>query len=211
MKALIGRKIGMTQVFDENGNQVAATVLQVGPCVVLQRKRQERDGYDAVQLGFEEYALERANRPLQGHFKRAGRGAFRVLREVRLEKGEDYEPGERLTVEMFEGVRYVDVTGVSKGRGFQGVVKRHGMGGGRASHGSMTHRRVGAIGQCALPSRVFKNKRMPGRMGGVRVTTQNLEVLQVRKEDDAVVVKGAVPGPAGGLVLVREAKKKRSG
>jgi len=210
MKALIGRKVGMTQVFDEDGAQVPVTVLRVGPCVVVQRKKRETEGYDAVQLGFEEWPVERVNRPLRGHFQRAGEKAFRVLREVRLDNGEDYAEGSTLTVEMFNDVQFVDVTGFSKGRGFQGVVRRYRMGGGRASHGSMTHRRVGAIGQCAMPSRVFKNKRMPGRMGHRRVTVQNLRVVQVRKDDHVLLVKGAVPGPNGGLVMVREAVKRRA-
>jgi len=209
MKALIGRKVGMTQIFDDHGEQVPVTVLKAGPCTVVQRKRRERDGYDAVQLGFEECPLEKLNRPMRGHFGRALKSGFRVLREVRLDEGEDIAEGETLTVELFSDVAFVDVTGMSKGRGFQGVVKRYRMGGGRASHGSMTHRRVGAIGQCAMPSRVFKNKKMPGRMGHRRVTVQNLRVVGVRKEDNALLVEGAVPGPSGGLVIIREAVKKR--
>ncbi|HIE10767.1 MAG TPA: 50S ribosomal protein L3 [Kiritimatiellae bacterium] len=211
MKAIIGRKVGMTQIFDDRGQQVPVTVLEAGPCTVIQRKRRDREGYDAVQLGFGERPLQRLNKPMRGHCGRTRKNGFRVLREVRLDEGEDIGEGETLTVEIFSDVAFVDVTGLSKGRGFQGVVKRYGMGGGRGSHGSMTHRRVGAIGQCAMPSRVFKNKKMPGRTGHRRVTVQNLRVVGVRREDNAILVKGAVPGPNGGLVMIREAVKRRAG
>lgn len=208
MRGLIGRKVGMTQVFDERGRQVPVTVLEVGPCVVVQRKTAAQDGYDAVQLGFEEQKEHRMSKPLLGHFRKAGVKPCRVLREVPLEAGDDPKVGEVVTVSIFEGATHVDVTGITKGRGFQGVVKRHRMGGGGASHGSMSHRRVGAIGQRQTPGRVFKNKRLPGHMGHVRVTVQNLEVVQVRPEDHVLLVRGAVPGPNGGLVYVREAIKK---
>lgn len=210
MKGLIGKKIGMTQVFDAQGYQVPVTVLQVGPCSVVQRKTLERDGYEAVQLGFEPQKEFRLTKPLLGHLKKAGVAPCRVLREVELEPGDDPKVGDTVTVALFKGVSHVDVTGITKGRGFQGVVKRHNMGGGPSSHGSMAHRRPGAIGNRARPGRIFKNKRMPGHMGHVRVTCQNLQVVEVREDENLLLVKGAVPGPNGSIVIVRKALKKTS-
>lgn len=210
MTGLIGKKIGMTQVFDEAGNQVAVTVLQVGPCTVVQRKEAKKDGYDAVQLGFEPQKEHRLTRAVKGHLKKAGVEPCRVLREVRLASGEDAKVGDKLTVAVFKGVDFVDVTGVTKGRGFQGVVKRHRMGGGPAAHGSMAHRRPGAIGNRAQPGRIWKNKRMPGHMGNVQVTCQNLKVVEVREDDNLLLVRGAVPGANGSLVMVSKAVKKAS-
>jgi len=210
MRGLIGKKLGMTQVFDDQGVQVPVTVLQVGPCPVIQRKTREADGYDAIQVGFGEQKESRLSKAAKGRFKKANTGNARVLREIRLEQGDEAKPGDLLTVSIFEGVTHVDVVGLSKGRGFQGVVRRHGMVGGRASHGSMMHRRGGAIGNRTWPARVFKNKRMPGHMGSVRVTTQNLKVVAVRNEDNVLLVRGAVPGRCGAMVLVRKAVKKSS-
>lgn len=208
MEALIGKKLGMTQVFDEQGVQVPVTVIQAGPCVVLQRKTAKTDGYDAVQLGFGDQKDHRVTKALLGHFKKAGKGSKRVLREVRVTAGEEAKVGDEVTVTMFDGVSHVDVLGITKGRGFQGVVRRHGMSGGPAAHGSMMHRRGGSIGNRTWPARVFKNKRMPGHMGHVRVTVQNLKVQKLMPEDGVMLVRGAVPGPTGCIVVVRKALKK---
>lgn len=208
MKGIIGKKVGMTRVFDDAGVQVAVTVIQAGPCVVVQRKSAEGDGYDAVQLGFEDRKEQRVAKPMKGHFKKAGVAPQRVLCEIRLDKGEDAKVGDKVTAAMFDGVTHVDVIGTTKGRGFAGVVRRHGFGGGWAAHGSMMHRRSGAIGNRTWPARVFKNKRMAGHMGNVRVTTQNLKVVQVRPEESVILVRGAVPGPAGEIVIVQKATKK---
>ncbi len=210
MNGLIGKKLGMMQVFDDQGVQVPVTVIQVGPCAVVQRKTLENDGYDAVQVGFDDQKEARVSKASKGHFKKASVPVRRVLREICLDAGEDAKAGDVLTVSIFEGASHVDVIGICKGRGFQGVVRRHGMVGGRESHGSMMHRRGGAIGNRTWPARVFKNKRMPGHMGNVRVTTQNLKVVAVKNEDNVLLVRGAVPGPTGSLVLVRKAVKKTS-
>jgi len=208
MQGLLARKIGQTEIFDDQGVQIHVTVLQVGPCVVVQRKNAARDGYEAVQLGFEEQKESRLTKPELGHFKKMGVPPRRVLREFPLDPGEDLKAGDSLTVSVFDGVSHVDVIGITKGKGFQGVVRRHGMMGGGAAHGSMMHRRIGAIGNRTWPARVFKNKRMPGHMGNVRMTVQNLKVAQVRLEDNVLLVRGAVPGPVGALLVVRKALKK---
>jgi large subunit ribosomal protein L3 len=209
MQGLIGKKLGMTQVYDDKGVHVPVTVIQVGPCVVLQRKNSERDGYEAVQVGFLDQKESRLNKPQLGHLKKSGATPKRVVREFRVAKDVAAKEGDTITADVFEGVKYVDVSGTTKGRGFQGVVKRHRMGGGRASHGGKaTLRRPGSIGMRTKPGRVFKNKRMPGHMGNVNITTQNLRVVQVRKDDHAILVEGAVPGPTGGLVVVKKAIKK---
>lgn len=198
----------MTQVFDANGRQSNVTVLQVGPCTAVQVKTLERDGYAAVQLGFDPQKEQRLTKPEQGHLKKAGAPPLRTIREFALQADEQVQPGDTFTVELFEGVSHVDVVANSKGRGFQGVVRRHGFAGGRATHGSGMHRKSGSIGMKISPSRVFKGKPMPGHMGNRRVTTQNLRVVAVRPEDHAILVEGAVPGPTGGLVTVRKAIKK---
>ena len=208
MQGIIGKKLGMTQVFDDKGAQVPVTVIQAGPCVVVQRKTGGVDGYEAVQLGFEDRKEKGTGKPGLGHFKKAGISPKRFLQEVRLAAGEDAKVGDSVTVDIFQGVEYVDVIGVTKGRGFQGVVKRHGFKGGPAAHGSMFHRRSGSIGNRTWPARVMKNRRMGGHMGDVRCTTQNLKVVQVRPEDHVLLVRGAVPGPTGATVLVRKAIKK---
>jgi large subunit ribosomal protein L3 len=208
MNALIGTKVGMTQVFDDEGRMIPVTVLEVGPCAVVQRKTTETDGYDAVQLGFADQKPSRVTKPLRGHFKRGGAEPKRHLQEVRVDAGSEAKEGETADVSLFGEVGFVDVIGVSKGRGFQGVVKRHGMGGGRASHGGGNLRGGGSIGMCEFPARVFKGKKMPGQMGNKRTTVQNLKVVEVRGEDNALLVRGAVPGPNGGLVLIRESRKK---
>lgn len=208
MQTLIGKKIGMTRVYDDAGVQVPVTVVQVGPCVVTQRKTAETDQYEAVQLGFEEQKESRLAKPQKGHFAKAGAKPQKVVREVRVEAGEEAKPGDVLTAAVFEGVNFVDVIGQTKGRGFQGVVRRFRMAGGPATHGSGTHRRVGSIGNREWPARVFKNKKMPGQMGSVQITTQNLRVVKVLADDHALLLEGAVPGPMGGIVVVRKAIKK---
>lgn len=206
-KGLIGRKLGMTQVFSEEGLAVPVTVIEVEPSVVIQRKTVERDGYEALQLGYGRIKQKAVTKPLQGHFKKADKGFFRILREFKMDI-EGAEPGTELTAELFSPGDYVDVVGTTKGKGFAGVVKRHGFGGGAASHGSMFHRAPGSIGASADPSRVFKGARLPGRMGGERLTVQNLKVVAVRPELNVILVKGAVPGCKNGYVLIKQAIKK---
>ena len=210
MKALIGRKLGMTRVFDGEGRQVPVTVLQAGPCTVVQRKTAATDGYEAAQLGFEDQKASRLGMPVAGHCKKAGVGPFRVLREVPLEAGEEAKAGDAVTVTIFEKGGFVDVTGISKGRGFQGVMRRHNMSGQPAAHGHTMHRRVGSVGMREMPGRLLKNKRLPGQMGNVRVTTQHLLAVEVRPDDHLLLVHGSVPGPVGGLVEIRRSIKKAS-
>lgn len=208
MQGLIGTKLGMTQVYDERGHHVPVTVIQVGPCVVVQRKTLQRDGYDAVQLGFGSQKESRLAKAAAGRFKKAQVSPARVLREFPVAADAALKAGETVTAALFEGVSHVDVSGVTKGQGFQGVVRRHRMGGGPQTHGHMSHRRIGAIGQRTWPARIMKNKRMPGHMGNVHVTTQNLRVVQVRAADHVILVEGAVPGPTGAFVIVKKALKK---
>jgi len=208
MQTLIGKKIGMTRVYDDAGKQVPVTVVQVGPCVVTQRKTAKTDGYEAAQLGFEEQKESRLTKPLKGHFAKAGAKPQKLLREVRLEAGDEAKAGDVVTAAVFAGVKFVDVLGHTKGRGFQGVVKRFQFAGGRASHGGGWNRKPGSIGNREWPARVFKNKRLPGHMGSVDITTQNLRVVKVLADDHALLLEGAIPGPMGGIVLVRKAIKK---
>lgn len=208
MQGLIGKKLGMTQVYDANGHQVPVTVIQVGPCVVLQRKITARDGYEAVQVGYLDQKEHRLNKSQLGHQKKSGATPKRVVREFRVAADHAAKEGDTLTAELFDGVAYVDVLGVTKGRGFQGVMKRHNMAGQPAAHGHTMHRRPGSIGMRTTPGRIFKNKRMPGHMGNTNITVQNLKVVQVRKDDHAILVRGAVPGPTGTVVVVRKAIKK---
>jgi large subunit ribosomal protein L3 len=208
MQGLIGKKLGMTQVFDADGRRVAVTVIEVGPCVVLQRKTRERDGYEAVQVGFGRAKASRTPKAAAARFEKAGCGPLRAVREFSPDGGEAAERGQTLTVSVFEGVPYVDVTGMTKGRGFQGVVKRHRMAGGPLTHGGHSKRRVGSIGQNAYPARVVKGKRMPGHMGNLRRTQQNLRVVEVRPGDNLLLVRGAVAGSNGSVVLVKRSLKK---
>jgi len=208
MQALIGKKLGMTQVYDAQGVHVPVTALQVGPCVVVQLKTVAKEGYGAAQLGFGERRVKNAGKAQEGHCKKAGVTLQRTLREVQLDADETVKPGDVVGAAMFKDVEFVDVLGVTKVRCFQGVVKRHGFGGGPATHGHMAHRRPGSIGNRTWPSRVFKNRRMGGHMGFVHVTTQNLKVVQVREEDNVILVRGAVPGPTGSILLVRKSIKK---
>ena len=214
---ILGRKIGMTQVFDPNGRALPATVLTAGPCVVVQRKTVERDGYDAVQLGLVEERPARLTKPLAGHYRKSGvdpaQARLSEVREVAVVEapaGDALQDGNEVRVaSLFAAGDQVDVVGESRGRGFQGVMKRHGFAGGRATHGSMFHRAPGSIGQSSWPSRVLKGMRGPGRMGGDRVTVRNLRVIQVDEENNRLVVNGAVPGAPGGHVLIRRAVAAR--
>ncbi|HEU0041033.1 MAG TPA: 50S ribosomal protein L3 [Jiangellaceae bacterium] len=208
MKGLLGEKIGMTQVWDENNRIVPVTVVKAGPCVVTQVRTPENDGYEAVQLAFGAPNLRKVTKPAQGHFDKAGVTPRRNVVELRTSDASEYTLGQELTVEVFEAGQEVDVTGTTKGKGFAGVMKRHGFHGLRASHGvQRKHRSPGSIGGCATPGRVFKGMKMAGRMGGVRVTTQNITVQAVDTDKGLLLLKGAVPGPNGGLVLVRTAAK----
>ncbi|NQU09306.1 50S ribosomal protein L3 [bacterium] len=206
---LMGKKIGMAQLFDAKGNLVGVTVLEVGPCPVLQKKTVDSDGYQAYQLGFGTRKEKHATKPLVGHCRAAGTGPARTIREWRVDAGvPDLKVGDQLTVTQFQRGQFVDVIGTSKGRGFQGVLKRHHFHGGNDSHGSKQfHRRGGAIGTRMTPGWVKKNTPMPGHMGMRRVTTQNLRVIQVRPAENVLLVEGAVPGPNGSLVVVRHAVK----
>jgi len=202
---LIGRKVGMTQVFGESGRVSPVTVIEAGPCVVVQRKSEQTDGYSAVQLGLVEPGKTRhTTKPMLGHFKKAELPPCRVLREVRLDEGAQVKVGDRISVADFAPGERVTIVGTSKGKGFQGVMKRHNFSGGKASHGSMFHRAPGSIGQSAYPSRVLKGMRGPGHMGSERVTVKNLEVVRVDPEGNTLLVRGAVPGAGGGYVLIRK-------
>ncbi|MDP6580208.1 MAG: 50S ribosomal protein L3 [Vicinamibacterales bacterium] len=203
---ILGQKIGMTQLFSDDGAVMPATVIKAGPCVVVQRKTVERDGYDAVQLGLVEDAPAKVNKPTAGHYKKANVPPTRIRREVGIAAGsEGPDEGAQVVASVFADGDRVDVIGLSRGKGFQGVMKRHGFGGGRATHGSMFHRAPGSIGASSYPSRVIKGMRGPGRMGGDRVTVRNLRVLQVDAEQHVLIVNGAVPGAPGGFVMVRRA------
>ncbi|MDF1580416.1 MAG: 50S ribosomal protein L3 [Desulfuromonadales bacterium] len=208
VNGILGKKLGMTQVFTADGKRVPVTVVETGPCVIVQKKTVERDGYNALQLGFQTKLQQRVSKPEAGHFQLAGKGAFKVLREVPVDETDNYRVGDEITCGDFLSVgEQVDVTGTSKGKGFQGVIKRWGFSGGRGSHGSHFHRAPGSIGCSAWPSRVFKGKKMPGQMGNVRVTTQNLQVVEVRAEQNLVLIKGAVPGSKNGIVMIRKSSK----
>jgi large subunit ribosomal protein L3 len=206
---ILGRKIGMTQVFRPDGQVVPVTLLKAGPCMVVQRKTPTTDGYDAVQLGLMEFIKPaRINKPIAGHLKKAGVEGARFMREFHLRPGDDdFKAGDKVLVDQFKPKEKVDVIGVSKGRGFAGVVKRHHFRGGEGSHGSMFHRAPGSIGASSFPSRVLPGMRMGGHMGSEQVTVRNLEIVEVDTEDNVLMVKGAVPGPNGGYVVVRRAKR----
>jgi large subunit ribosomal protein L3 len=207
---ILGKKIGMTQVFRADGQVVPVTVLKAGPCVVVQRKTPQTDGYDAVQLGLMEYVKKsKISKPQTGHLKKSGAEGVKFQREFRLDNGAngDMKPGDRVLVDEFKPKDMVDVIGISKGRGFQGVVRRHHFKGGPGGHGSMFHRAPGSIGASSFPSRVFPGMKMSGQMGTNRVTVRNLEIVEVDAEENVLLVKGAVPGPNGGYVMVRRAKK----
>jgi len=206
VNGIIGKKLGMTQIFAPDGTVTPVTVIKAGPCVVVQRKTVSTDGYEAVQLGFvEEKAPRRINKPMKGHFEKAGIPPTRILREFRIEDlGEGIVVGDKVLVDQFSENDIVDVIGTSKGRGFAGFVKRHGFGGGRATHGSMFHRAPGSIGASAYPSRVIKGTRMAGHMGVERNTIKNLRVMRVNTEENLLLIRGSVPGPNGAYVLIKK-------
>jgi large subunit ribosomal protein L3 len=202
---IIGKKVGMTQLFGEDGSVIPATVLKAGPCVVVQRKTAATDGYESVQLGLVDGKPAKVGKPLDGHYKKANVPPTRVRREVKLAKDGDPKVGDQVLVTIFENGERVDIIGTSRGKGFQGVVKRHHFGGGAATHGSMFHRAPGSIGASSFPSRVVKGMRAAGRMGGDRVTVRNLRVAKVDPENNLLIVRGAVPGAPSGYVLIRKA------
>ncbi|MBV8706783.1 MAG: 50S ribosomal protein L3 [Acidobacteriaceae bacterium] len=204
---ILGKKLGMTQIFNADGTVVPVTLVKAGPCVVTQRKTPTVDGYDAVQLGFVEYA-KKQNKPTAKHLAKSGAEGVKFMREFHLGQGSgDLKTGDRVLAEEFKPKDVVDVIGTSKGRGFAGIVKRHHFRGGPATHGSMFHRAPGSIGASSFPSRVFPGTRMAGRMGNAQVTVRNLEIVSVDTEDNVIAVKGAVPGPNGGYVMVRRSKR----
>ena len=207
-KAIVAQKVGMTQIWDEENRVVPVTVLRVPPCRVVQIKTKLVDGYNALQVTFGEIEPQSLNQPEVGHFNKAGVEPGKKLLELRLDEVEEYEIGQKISVDILGKGELVDVTAVSKGKGFAGVMKRHGFAGQRASHGAhKVHRKPGAIGQCATPSRVFKGKKMPGRMGSQKTTIQNLEVVQSNDQEETLLLKGSVPGPRGATVLIRNAVK----
>jgi len=206
-KGIIGKKLGMTQVFADDGATVGVTVVEVEPSVIVQVKTKDKDGYDAIQLGYGRIKQKNVTKPLQGHFSKADKGFFRKLKEFQVES-EKYEAGQEITADIFQAGDFVDVVGTSKGKGFAGVVKRHGFAGGKATHGSMHHRAPGSIGASADPARVFKGTKMGGQMGNVRKTIQNLQVWQVRPDRNLLLLKGSIPGGENGVVLIKKATKK---
>ena len=207
MEGLIGKKVGMTQVYDAEGVRTCVTVIEVGPCPVVQLKTLEKDGYAAAQVGFGPQKAKRLAKAQQKHFEKAGVEAMKVLKEFALDEGEALEVGKAVTVANFEGVKYVDVTGVTKGKGFAGVIKRYGFAGGNMTHGGHSKRRTGGLAARDLPGWIEKGKKMPGHMGAVSRKAMNLEVVAVRPEDNALLVKGSVPGARNGIVIVRKSLK----
>ncbi len=207
MEGLIGKKIGMTQVFDAEGKRTTVTVLEVGPCPVVQVKTLEKDGYVAAQIGFGAQKAHRLSKAEQKHFEKAGVATTKVLKEFALDAGEEVKAGDTITVANFDGVKYVDVTGVTKGRGFAGVLKRYNFAGGNMTHGGHSKRRTGGLAARDLPGWIEKGKKMPGHMGDVNRKAQNLEVVAIRPEDNAILVKGSVPGARNGVVIVRKSLK----
>lgn len=206
-KAILGKKIGMTQIFDENGKVVPVTVVEATPCVVVQKKTIQKDGYDAIQVGFGEIREKLVNKPKKGHYAKAGVSLKRKLKEFRLEDCSTYEVGQEIKVDVFVAGEKIDVSGVSKGKGFQGVIKRWNANRGPMTHGSKFHRAVGSMGASSDPSKTFKNKHMPGHMGAVNKTVQNLEVVKVIAEKNLILIKGGIPGPNKGTVVIRNAVK----
>jgi large subunit ribosomal protein L3 len=203
VKGILGKKVGMTRVFRENGESVPVSVLEIGPCYIIQIKRAEKEGYNAIQMGFRPKGDKRLNKPLSGHFRESGKGGFALLRELKVDDLDSFELGQEITAEIFNVGDLVNVRGISKGRGFTGVVKRWGFSGGDTSHGCRSHKVPGSVGASATPSRVMKGKKLPGRMGNRRVTVKNLRVLDVVKEKNLILVKGPVPGSRGSFLEVK--------
>ncbi|HEY3374881.1 MAG TPA: 50S ribosomal protein L3 [Candidatus Aquicultor sp.] len=209
MKALLGKKLGMTQIFSDDDRLLPVTVVEVGPCVITQVKTQKTDGYSAIQIGFEDVEEKKANKPSKGHFAKTKVAPKRYLAEIRVDNPDNYKPGDTITADIFAAGEKTDVVGVSKGKGFQGVMKRHNFSGGPGGHGSHFHRAPGSVGASSFPSRVVKGMRMPGHMGSDKVTTQNLEIVRVDPEQNIILLKGAVPGAKGSLIMVKESKKAK--
>jgi large subunit ribosomal protein L3 len=205
---IIGKKIGMTQFFSPDGEAVPVTVVQAGPCMVVQKKTIEKDGYSALQLGFAEKKVQKCTKPLQGHFKKAGETACEVLREFCVEDGSAYAVGQAVTADIFEQGEVVEITGTTKGKGFAGSIKRHGFNRGPMAHGSKHHRQVGSSGHSAWPSKVFKGKRMPGQLGNARVTVKGLQVVDSRPEENLLLIRGAVPGHKNSLIMICKTAKQ---
>jgi large subunit ribosomal protein L3 len=210
LKGIIGRKLGMTQIFGENGNIIPITVIEAGPCVIIQIKTREKEGYSALQLGFLKKKLQRVNRPLAGHFQKSGAAPCYFLKEFRVNETGEYQVGQEITLETFKVGDRVDITGTSKGKGFSGVIKRHGFRGFPGSHGTHEYfRHGGSIGSNTFPGRTFKGKRMPGLFGNSRVTVQNFKIVDIKPESNLLLVKGAIPGSVNSIVIIREAAKKQ--
>ena len=205
---LIGRKIQMSQVFDDKGEFIPVTIVEAGPCVVVAKKTQDKDGYSSLQLGFKDVKESKINKPVAGHFKKADIKFKRYLREFRISDIDNYQVNQEFKADVFKEGDYIDVSGISKGKGFAGVIKRYHWKGGGASHGSMFHRAPGSLGQSSDPSRVFKGHGLPGRMGGEQVTTQNLKVVKVDVRQNKLLIEGAVPGRKGTLLIIKKAVKK---
>ena len=206
-KAILAKKIGMTQIFNEDGVLTPVTVLEAGPCVVTQVKTVENDGYSAVQVGFVDKKEKNVNKPMKGHFTKAGVACKRYVKELKLDNAEEYNLADEIKAEVFEAGDKIDATAISKGKGFQGAIKRHGQSRGPMAHGSKYHRHAGSNGACSSPSKVFKGKKMPGHMGAKKITIQNLEVVRVMADENVILVKGAVPGPKKCLVTIKESVK----
>jgi len=206
---IIGRKIGMTQIYSEKGDVFPVTVVESGPCVIVQKKTLDNDGYNALQLGFSEKKVQKVNKPLNGHFRKHNAISCAYLKEFRVEDVDGFEEGQKITVDILKPGDFVDVTGTSKGKGFAGVIKRWGFSGGPGGHGSNFHRAPGSMGASATPSRVLKGRKLPGRLGGDKVTVQNIQVLEVRPNENLILLKGAVPGCKNGIVTIRNSIKKR--
>lgn len=206
-KAILGKKLGMTQIFDEAGKIVPVTVVEAGPCVVTQKKTVERDGYEAIQVGFADIREKLVSKPLKGHFAKAGVSLKRLVKELRLEDSSEYQVGQEIKVDIFAAGEKIDVTGISKGKGFQGTIKRWNASRGPMSHGSKFHRAVGSMGGSSDPARTFKNKKMPGHMGNVKSTVLNLQVAKIMPEKNLILIKGGIPGPNKGFVVIRNTVK----
>ena len=207
MKGILGRKLGMTQVFTEDGTLIPVTVVEACPNVVLQKKTVENDGYASIQIGFGDLKAHKVNKPMKGHFAKAGVTSKRYVKEFRFDNAGEYEVGQEIKADIFAAGDHIDATAVSKGKGFQGAIKRHGQSRGPMAHGSKYHRHAGSNGACSDPSKVFKGKHMPGHMGNVQVTVQNLEIVRVDTENNLLLVKGAVPGPKKSMVTIKETVK----
>lgn len=207
-KAILATKVGMTQVFSEKGILIPVTVLEAGPCVVVQKKTTEKDGYEAIQVGFKDVKLKHINKPLKGHYDATGQVPHKVLKEFRLEDISSYEVGTEIKADVFAAGERIDASGISKGKGYQGNIKRHGMSRGPMAHGSKYHRGVGSLSSATTPGKVKKGKKLPGQMGNVNVTVQNLEIVRTDAEKNLILVKGAVPGPRGSVLFIKDSVKQ---